>query len=148
MIPSLSTQAQASAGDVQRLVDQIERERVEAVFPSPGQPRHRAGDRREAGARIGDRCTPTHSGRRAPGGDLRWRARVGRGSLVRGMSGGRVTARGARGRPRGRRGTRPAASRRACRSSNRTPRQPLDGALELRSSNAETSPQLSHTRWW
>ena len=46
VIPSLSTQAQASAGDVDRLVRQIRSEGVEAVFPeSSVNPEHRARDR-------------------------------------------------------------------------------------------------------
>ena len=54
VIPSLSTQAQASAGDVQKLVDQIRREHVEAVFPeSSVNPDIERAIAREAGASVG-----------------------------------------------------------------------------------------------
>ena len=55
VIPSLSTQAQASAGDVQRLVEQIRREGVEAIFPeSSVNPDIERAIARESGASIGD----------------------------------------------------------------------------------------------
>jgi zinc/manganese transport system substrate-binding protein len=95
VIPSLSTQAQASAGDVQRLVDQIRRERVEAVFPeSSVNPDIERAIAREAGAAIGDVLYADSLGPDgSPGstylGAMRWDA----GALVRGMSGGRVSCR-------------------------------------------------------
>ena len=56
VIPSLSTQAQASAGDVQELVEQIRRERVEAVFPeSVVNPDIERANAREADATVGSR---------------------------------------------------------------------------------------------
>ena len=95
VIPSLSTQAQASAGDVDRLVEQIRREGVEAVFPessvNPDIERAIAG---EAGARIGeplyaDSLGPEGSAGESYAGALAADA----GALVRGMSGGRVDCR-------------------------------------------------------
>jgi zinc/manganese transport system substrate-binding protein len=92
VIPSLSTQAQASAGDVQRLVEQIRREGVEAVFPeSSVNPDIERAIAREAGARVGD---PLYADSLGPDGGagetyasaLAADARA----LVRGMSGGRV----------------------------------------------------------
>src|SRR6185503_1750622 len=95
VIPSLSTQAQASAGDVQRLVDQIRREHVEAIFPeSSVNPDIERAIAREAGATIGDKlyadslgppgsAGPTYLGALATDAD----------ALVRGMSGGRVDCR-------------------------------------------------------
>ena len=54
VIPSLSTQAQPSAKDVERLVRQIEDERVEAVFPESGvSERLEQALSREAGAEVG-----------------------------------------------------------------------------------------------
>jgi ABC-type Zn uptake system ZnuABC Zn-binding protein ZnuA len=95
VIPSLSTQAQASAGDVQRLVEQIRREGVEAVFPeSSVNPDIEKAIAREAGARIGDSlyadslgpegsAGATYAGALAADAD----------ALVRGMSGRRVDCR-------------------------------------------------------
>jgi ABC-type Zn uptake system ZnuABC Zn-binding protein ZnuA len=54
VIPSLSTQAQPSAKDVSRLVDQIEEENVAAVFPESGvSDRLEQALSREAGAAVG-----------------------------------------------------------------------------------------------
>lgn len=92
VIPSLSTQAQASAGDVERLVEQIRREGVEAVFPeSSVNPDIERAIAREADARIGDPLYADSLGPEgSPGetylGALAADAR----RLVRGMSGGRV----------------------------------------------------------
>jgi zinc/manganese transport system substrate-binding protein len=95
VIPSLSTQAQASAGDVERLVEQIRREGVEAVFPeSSVNPDIERAIAREAGARIGeplyaDSLGPAGSAGETYAGALAADA----GALVRGMSGGRVDCR-------------------------------------------------------
>jgi zinc/manganese transport system substrate-binding protein len=92
VIPSLSTQAQASAGDVERLVEQIRGEGVEAVFPeSSVNPEIELAIAREAGARIGDplyadSLGPKGSAGRTYIGALAADAR----RLVRGMSGGHV----------------------------------------------------------
>jgi ABC-type Zn uptake system ZnuABC Zn-binding protein ZnuA len=95
VIPSLSTQAQASAGDVERLVEQIRREGVEAVFPeSSVNPDIEKAIASEAGAQIGDSLYadslgPEGSAGATYAGALAADARA----LVRGMSGGRVDCR-------------------------------------------------------
>jgi ABC-type Zn uptake system ZnuABC Zn-binding protein ZnuA len=54
VIPSLSTQAQPSAGDIQRLVEQIERAGVKAIYPESSiNPKLEQAVARESGARIG-----------------------------------------------------------------------------------------------
>jgi ABC-type Zn uptake system ZnuABC Zn-binding protein ZnuA len=92
VIPSLSTQAQASAGDVQRLVEQIRREGVEAVFPeSSVNPDIELAIAREAGARIGDPLYADSLGPDGSPGDTYIGALAADARrLVRGMSGGRV----------------------------------------------------------
>ena len=95
VIPSLSTQAQASAGDVERLVVQIRRERVEAVFPeSSVSPDVERAIAREAGARIGE---PLYADSLGPEGSVgesyAGALAADAGALVRGMSGGRADCR-------------------------------------------------------
>jgi zinc/manganese transport system substrate-binding protein len=92
VIPSLSTQAQASAGDVQRLVDQIRRERVEAVFPeSSVNPDIERAIASEAGAHIGDSLYADSLGPKgSPGETYAGALAADAAALVRGMSGGRV----------------------------------------------------------
>jgi len=54
VIPSLSTQAQPSAGDVAKLVETIRRERVRAIFAeSSVEPKVEQAIARETGARVG-----------------------------------------------------------------------------------------------
>jgi ABC-type Zn uptake system ZnuABC Zn-binding protein ZnuA len=54
LIPSLSTAAQPSAGDTEKLVDQIEREGVEAIFPESSlDPKLERAVSRETGATVG-----------------------------------------------------------------------------------------------
>jgi ABC-type Zn uptake system ZnuABC Zn-binding protein ZnuA len=54
LIPSLSTAAQPSAGDTQKLVDQIEHENVEAIFPESSiNPKLERAVARETGAKVG-----------------------------------------------------------------------------------------------
>jgi ABC-type Zn uptake system ZnuABC Zn-binding protein ZnuA len=92
VIPSLSTQAQASAGDVQRLVEQIRRQGVEAVFPeSSVSPDIERAIAREAGARIGDPLYADSLGpEESQGGTYAGALAADAAALVRGMSGGRV----------------------------------------------------------
>jgi ABC-type Zn uptake system ZnuABC Zn-binding protein ZnuA len=92
VIPSLSTQAQASAGDVERLVEQIRREGVEAVFPeSSVNPDIELAIAREAGARIGDSLYADSLGTKGSAGETYIGALAADARrLVRGMSGGRV----------------------------------------------------------
>jgi ABC-type Zn uptake system ZnuABC Zn-binding protein ZnuA len=93
VIPSLSTQAQASAGDVQRLVEQIRREGVEAVFPeSSVNPDIEKAIAREAGAMIGDPLYADSLGPKGSAGETYTGALASDASaLVRGMSGNRVS---------------------------------------------------------
>jgi ABC-type Zn uptake system ZnuABC Zn-binding protein ZnuA len=93
VIPSLSTQAQASAGDVQKLVEQIRHERVEAVFPeSSVNPDIERAIAHEAGARIGDPLYADSLGAKGTPGDTYAGALAAdAAALVRGMSGGRVS---------------------------------------------------------
>lgn len=92
VIPSLSTQAQASAGDVERLVEQIRSEDVEAVFPeSSVNPDIERAIAREAGARIGDSLYADSLGPQGSAGETYIGALAADARrLVRGMSGGRV----------------------------------------------------------
>lgn len=92
VIPSLSTQAQASAGDVQRLVEQIRREGVEAVFPeSSVSPDIERAIAREAGARIGDPLYADSLGPEgSPGETYVGALAADAKALVRSMSAGRV----------------------------------------------------------
>ena len=92
VIPSLSTQAQASAGDVQRLVEQIRREGVEAIFPeSSVNPDIERAIARESGASIGDPLYADSLGAKgSPGETYTGALAADAAALVRGMSGGRV----------------------------------------------------------
>jgi ABC-type Zn uptake system ZnuABC Zn-binding protein ZnuA len=92
VIPSLSTQAQASAGDVQELVEQIRREGVEAIFPeSSVNPDIERAIAREAGANIGDSLYADSLGPKgSPGETYTGAVAADAAALVRGMSGGRV----------------------------------------------------------
>ena len=92
VIPSLSTQAQASAGDVQELVEQIREEGVEAVFPeSSVNPDIERAIAREAGAKIGDSLYADSLGPKGSAGETYTGALAAdAAALVRGMSAGRV----------------------------------------------------------
>jgi ABC-type Zn uptake system ZnuABC Zn-binding protein ZnuA len=95
VIPSLSTQAQASAGDVQRLVDQIRREHVQAVFPENSvNPDIERAIAREAGASIGGKLYADSLGPKGSAGETYVGAlSADAAALVDGMSGGRVSCR-------------------------------------------------------
>ncbi|MEA2332456.1 MAG: zinc/manganese transport system substrate-binding protein [Thermoleophilaceae bacterium] len=93
VIPSLSTQAQPSARDVEALVQQIRDEGVEAIFPEAAvsQKLERAISR-EAGADVGgelwtDTLGPEGSGAETYAGAMRANAAA----LAKGMSGGSVS---------------------------------------------------------
>ena len=90
VIPSLSTQAQASAGDVQRLVEQIQHAGVEAIFPeSSVNPDIERAIAREAGASIGDPLYADSLGAKgSPGETYTGALAADAAALVRGMSGG------------------------------------------------------------
>ena len=93
VIPSLSTQAQASAGDVQRLVDQIRREHVQAVFPENSvNPDIERAIAREAGASIGGKLYADSLGPKGSAGETYVGAlSADATALVDGMSGGQVS---------------------------------------------------------
>jgi zinc/manganese transport system substrate-binding protein len=95
VIPSLSTQAQASAGDVQKLVDQIRSEHVQAVFPeSSVNPDIERAIARESGASIGGKLYADSLGPKGSAGETYVDALSSdAAALVRGMSGGRVSCR-------------------------------------------------------
>ncbi len=95
VIPSLSTQAQPSAGDIAELVDQVRDEGVEAVFPEAG-----AGERledalsHEAGASVGDPLWADTLGEDGSGAETYTDALAANtAALVEGMSGGSVACR-------------------------------------------------------
>jgi ABC-type Zn uptake system ZnuABC Zn-binding protein ZnuA len=91
VIPSLSTQAQPSAGDVADLVDTIRRERVQAIFAeSSVHPKVERAIARETGARVGrplwaDALGPAGSSGATYLGSLAANAAA----LVEGFSGGK-----------------------------------------------------------
>jgi ABC-type Zn uptake system ZnuABC Zn-binding protein ZnuA len=95
VIPSLSTQAQPSARDVNELVDQIRAEGVEAIFPEAAvSQKLEQAISREAGAEVGgelyaDTLGPEGSDGATYIGAMRANARA----LAEGMSGGAVTCR-------------------------------------------------------
>jgi ABC-type Zn uptake system ZnuABC Zn-binding protein ZnuA len=104
-IPSLSTRAQASAKETERLIDRIRADRVRAIFPERAlSARLEEAIARESGARVGDPLWADTLGPRGSSGatyiesiDANTRA------IVDGLGGGRVSC------ARGSRGTRPEA---------------------------------------
>jgi ABC-type Zn uptake system ZnuABC Zn-binding protein ZnuA len=93
VIPSLSTQAQPSAKDVDELVRQIEDEDVEAIFPEAAvsQKLERAISR-AAGADVGDELWTDTLGPDGSGAETYLEAmRLNAAALADGMSGGRVS---------------------------------------------------------
>jgi zinc/manganese transport system substrate-binding protein len=95
VIPSLSTQAQPSAGDIADLVDQVRDEGVEAVFPEAGaDERLERALSRDAGADVGDPLYADTLGEEDSGADTYVDAMTANTeALVDGMSGGRTTCR-------------------------------------------------------
>ena len=97
VIPSRTTQAQPSAGDVARLTRLIRREHVRAVFPERAvDPRLARALAEQAGARVGGpSSTPTRSGPRGSRGATYWAPRAANAdAIVHGLTGGRADARG------------------------------------------------------
>src|SRR4051812_18329445 len=98
LIPSLSSQAQPSARDTERLVEQIERERVKAIFTESSlNPKLERAVAREAGVRLGgalwaDSLGPQGSSGATYDGSLE----ANTAAVVAGLSGGRESC-----RPRG-----------------------------------------------
>ena len=93
VIPSLSTQAQASARDVDKLVEQIRGERVEAIFPEASLTQKlEQAISREAGAKVGGKLYADTLGPEGSGASTYLDAtRHNAAELVDGMSGGRVS---------------------------------------------------------
>jgi zinc/manganese transport system substrate-binding protein len=93
VIPSLSTQAQPSAKDVNALVDQIEDEGVEAIFPEAAvSQRLERAISRESGAEVGGELWTDSLGSEGSGAESYLDAmRANAGVLAEGMSGGRVS---------------------------------------------------------
>ena len=92
VLPSLSTQAQPSARDIERLVQQVEDEGVRAVFPESGaSERLERALAREAGAEVGAPLFSDSLGDDGSGGATYIDALEANASaLAEGMSGGRV----------------------------------------------------------
>jgi zinc/manganese transport system substrate-binding protein len=95
VIPSLSTQAQPSAGDIAELVDQVRDEEVEAVFPEAGtSERLEKALAREAGAQVGEPLWADTLGDEGSGAETYLGAMAANtAALVDGMSGGSVSCR-------------------------------------------------------
>jgi ABC-type Zn uptake system ZnuABC Zn-binding protein ZnuA len=93
VIPSLSTQAQPSAKDVEALVEQIEDEGVEAIFPEAAvSQRLERAISRESGAEVGRELWTDTLGDEGSGAATYVDAmRANAGALAEGMSGGRVS---------------------------------------------------------
>jgi zinc/manganese transport system substrate-binding protein len=95
VIPSLSTQAQPSAGDIADLVDQVRDEGVEAVFPeAETSERLEQALAREAGAEVGDPLWADTLGGEGSGAETYLEAMAANtAALADGMSGGAVSCR-------------------------------------------------------
>jgi zinc/manganese transport system substrate-binding protein len=95
VIPSLSTQAQPSAGDIADLVDQVRDEGVEAVFPEAGvDERLERALSRDAGVAVGDPLFADTLGEEGSGAETYLDAMgANTAALVDGMSGGKTACR-------------------------------------------------------
>jgi ABC-type Zn uptake system ZnuABC Zn-binding protein ZnuA len=93
VIPSLSTQAQPSAKDVNELVGQIKREGVEAIFPEASLSRRlEQAISRESGAEVGGQLWADTLGPEGSSGATYLDSiRANAAALAQGMSGGGVT---------------------------------------------------------
>jgi zinc/manganese transport system substrate-binding protein len=93
VIPSLSTQAQPSAKEVDALVEQIEEEGVEAIFPEAAvSQRLERAISRESGAEVGRELWADSLGGEGSGAETYVDAmRANADALAEGMSGGRVS---------------------------------------------------------
>ena len=92
VIPSRSTQAQPSGRDTERLVSQVRREGVEAIFPeSPLNPRLERALAREAGVEVGGTLWADSLGKPGSDGDTYLNAMASEtATMVSGMTGGRT----------------------------------------------------------
>jgi zinc/manganese transport system substrate-binding protein len=95
LIPARSTQAQPSAGDTARLVRQIERENVQAIFPESAlDPKLERAVARETGARVGEPLWADALGPEGSDGSTYLDAMASNTqALVEGFSGGEVSCR-------------------------------------------------------
>ena len=95
LIPSLSSQAQPSARDTERLVHQIRRERVKAIFPERSlSPKLEHAVSSEAGARVGGALWTDALGPKGSTGATYLRAMAANAStMVSDMTGGAVSCR-------------------------------------------------------
>jgi ABC-type Zn uptake system ZnuABC Zn-binding protein ZnuA len=93
LIPSLSTQAQPSARDINELVDQIRKEGVEAIFPETAvNERLESAVSREAGAAVGGQLWADALGPEGSGAETYLDAmRTNANTMAEGMSGGTVS---------------------------------------------------------
>lgn len=93
VLPSRTTQAQPSAGETQRLIDQIRDEGVRAIFPeSVVDPRLERAVAREAGARVGESLWADSLGPEGSSGETYLEAMAAdTRSIVSGLSGQEVT---------------------------------------------------------
>jgi ABC-type Zn uptake system ZnuABC Zn-binding protein ZnuA len=95
VIPSLSTEAQPSAGDTARLIDQIEREGVEVIFAeSSVSSKVEEAIARESGAEVGDRLWADGLGPEGSSGETYVKSMAANAhALVSGLSGGKGACR-------------------------------------------------------
>ena len=95
VIPSLSTQAQASAGDLARLTDTIRREHVRAIFAETAvNPSVERAIARETGARVGRALWADTLGPPGSGADTYTASiRANTEAIVDGLTGGRTACR-------------------------------------------------------
>jgi ABC-type Zn uptake system ZnuABC Zn-binding protein ZnuA len=95
LIPSLSSQAQPSAGEVDDLVKQIEREDVKAIFPESSlNPELEQAVARETGARVGRKLWADTLGPEGSGAETYIEAMAAdTEAMVDGLSGGGVSCR-------------------------------------------------------
>jgi ABC-type Zn uptake system ZnuABC Zn-binding protein ZnuA len=95
IIPSLSTQAQPSARDVDRLVEQIRAQGVNAIFPETAlNPKLESAISREAGASVGDSLWGDALGPAGSDGATYLDAMASNtAAMVEGMTGGEVSCR-------------------------------------------------------
>ena len=92
VIPSLSSQAQPSGRDTERLVEQVRREGVRAIFPESAlNPRLERALAREAGVRVGGTLWGDSLGKPGSAGDSYLKAMASETErMVSGMSGGSI----------------------------------------------------------
>jgi len=95
VIPSLSTQAQPSSKDVERLVEQIREQGVKAIFPeSSVNPKLEQAISREAGAEVGDALWADTLGPQGSSGATYVRSiQANTEAIVAGLTGGRERCR-------------------------------------------------------